>query len=380
MSSKNNDLMNKALAFACRSIPYKPELRSYCKSVTACILMTQLDFWFASMPDGFYKFLSPCNHYAYKPKDSWTEELGFSEDEFRSAYEHIGVKYASKTKYQEALDSGIDPFKGKCYLAYRDVVNGLTYFLRNHAVANAVVESVVKGYKPAPVQETPQSCFERNRQIPETGNSHPQTLAKPVSGDGNNPSLLISNHKMTTKDDSSNGAVSCQKQALVIKKPKFAAAELSSNDLIIQSTPSALQAQHIQELAEEFYQAYGVSKDELAHQIIATVTNCSYFSDAGKDFLKKFNTIKKVMRAGMWAPPAEVVLKADEEKEHKINDIKYKIRMEKAEISGVERDIAYGADEKYLTLLQKKKEKHMDAIRKYEIELAKYQNQLAMVS
>lgn len=375
MMPKDNDMMNKAVAFACRKIPYMPELRAYCKSVTACILMAQLEYRFASMPDGFYKFLSPCDHYAYKLKDSWTEELGFSEDEFRSAISHIAVRYLSKTRLQEAIDSGKDPFQGKCYLVYKDVTNSLTYYLRNHDVANDVIAEAISGYKPEAEQDTPQECFEKNQQSSQTGKSSPQKLAKPVSIPGKIPSPYIE-HKMTTKEDSSSNELpSCEEQAIALNGTSFAAAaELSSNDLIIHTSPTALQMQHIQELAELYYHTYGVNKEVLVQQIIMTITNLSYFSHAGQDFFKKFNTLKKSMKDRKWTPPAETVLKLDKEKQKKINDIEYKVRMAQADIVGYDRSLNYGGDESYLEILRKNKIKKIEEIEKYQMELAKYQD------
>ena len=75
-------MKNHLLAITRRSIPYHPDLRTVAGSVTATILMQQLDYWFSQKPDGFYKFLSPCNNQQYKPGDSWEEELSLSKDEF----------------------------------------------------------------------------------------------------------------------------------------------------------------------------------------------------------------------------------------------------------------------------------------------------------
>ncbi len=76
---------NRILTLVNFTIPYVKELRKLplVKSVTASILMQQLDYWFNIQgKESFYKFLEPCdNQYAYKKGDSWTEELGMSADE-----------------------------------------------------------------------------------------------------------------------------------------------------------------------------------------------------------------------------------------------------------------------------------------------------------
>ena len=52
-------MKNKVLSIFHVSIPYVKELRAITGSMEGCILMQQLDYWFALKPDGFYKFLEP---------------------------------------------------------------------------------------------------------------------------------------------------------------------------------------------------------------------------------------------------------------------------------------------------------------------------------
>src|SRR5438045_500336 len=107
-------MRNKILSITRSSIPYVKELRRlpYVKSLAACVLMQQLDYWFEKYPQGFYKFLESCpDQYAYKQGDSWTEELGISADEFRTAFDQIGVRYKSKKEF----DAAADKFQGKYY-------------------------------------------------------------------------------------------------------------------------------------------------------------------------------------------------------------------------------------------------------------------------
>nr|MBA3716210.1 hypothetical protein [Pyrinomonadaceae bacterium] len=83
-------MRNKILQITSKIIPYVRELRPIAKSVTGCLLMQQLDFHFAKYPHGYYKFLEPChNSKSYKRGQSWQEELGFSADEFRTAFDKI---------------------------------------------------------------------------------------------------------------------------------------------------------------------------------------------------------------------------------------------------------------------------------------------------
>ncbi|NDU86467.1 MAG: hypothetical protein G3H99_07620 [Ferrovum sp.] len=50
-------MKNKVLSIFHAVIPYIKELRAMAGSMEGCILMQQLDYWFALKPDGFYKFL-----------------------------------------------------------------------------------------------------------------------------------------------------------------------------------------------------------------------------------------------------------------------------------------------------------------------------------
>lgn len=143
-------MQNRALALAARPIPYIKELRSIAGGVTSAILMQQLDHWFNTYPDGFYKFLSPCDKPLCKPGQSWTEELGFSEDEFRTAFDRIGVRHGSKGAY----DAAENPFVGKTaagktvelyYASYHDKIRGLTYYFRNHTRLDAKITELMAG-------------------------------------------------------------------------------------------------------------------------------------------------------------------------------------------------------------------------------------------
>lgn len=132
---------NRILSITRNMIPYVKELRRLplVKSVTASVLMQQLDYWFERYPDEFWKFLSPCEHAAYKPGNSWTEELGMSEDEFRTAFDQIGIRYKSKKEYSAAADK----FQGKYYCSYTDKVARMTYYRRNHQMVDAELDRLV---------------------------------------------------------------------------------------------------------------------------------------------------------------------------------------------------------------------------------------------
>jgi len=113
---------------------YVPELRELTGSIKAAILMHQLDHYFIHSPEGFYKFTEPSGHPEYRKGDSWTEVLNFSAKEFKNAWKHIGITYASKTAYNRIKG---DKFQGKLYCAYIDRgQNNKTYYFRNHLLIN----------------------------------------------------------------------------------------------------------------------------------------------------------------------------------------------------------------------------------------------------
>jgi hypothetical protein len=113
-----------------KHLKYCPELNQITGSINATILLLQLEYWFTKMEGAkFYKFLDICEHELYKQGDSWVEELGFSKQEFRTAFSKIGKVYISKKAFKESKDL----FSGKYYASYYDRIKGLTYYIRNDA-------------------------------------------------------------------------------------------------------------------------------------------------------------------------------------------------------------------------------------------------------
>ena len=130
--------MNRSLAIFARPIPYHKELRKIAGSATSAILLTQLDYWFSKKPNGFHKFLEPCHRPGYKDGDSWSEELGFSAKEFRTAFKAIGIAYKSKGEYDRATDK----FGGLFYCSYHNRVTGQTWYYRNHTLLDEAIETL----------------------------------------------------------------------------------------------------------------------------------------------------------------------------------------------------------------------------------------------
>ena len=145
-------MKNKVLSIFHVVIPYVKELRVMAGSMEGCILMQQLDYWFALKPDGFYKFLEPVQpkgndeqgnsvpgHRLYRNGDSWCEELNCSPHEFRRMFDAIGVRWNSKSEFMNATD----PFCGRGYCSYVDRKENLTHYFRNHALMDAFLNQFV---------------------------------------------------------------------------------------------------------------------------------------------------------------------------------------------------------------------------------------------
>lgn len=209
-------MRNRILSITRNVIPYVKELHPLTGSVIGCLVMQQLDYWFSSQPEGFYKFLEPAEHPAYKAGDSWVEELGMSADEFRYAFDRISIRYKSRTEFEKASKTG-DIFKGKFYCSYIDRRANLTYYYRNHDVVDAALDQLIheasanknqksKGKRVAPqtgasvpINDAPKSvsaCSESNISV--TGNSDLQSwksrsteLEIPISANGLFPGPFI---------------------------------------------------------------------------------------------------------------------------------------------------------------------------------------------
>lgn len=113
--------------------------------------MQQLDYWFDKYPEGFYKFLSPClANKNYKNGDSWCEELGFSKNEFRTAFDQIGVRHGSKSAYCKANNPFLEITSDgqvieKYYCSYTDKIKGLTFYFRNTNKVNKDLDALMYG-------------------------------------------------------------------------------------------------------------------------------------------------------------------------------------------------------------------------------------------
>jgi hypothetical protein len=148
-------MKNRLLSIIKGSIPYIKELRPIAGSVTAVILWQQLDYWFEKYPDGYYKFLSPPEnaHPSYKTGDSWCEELGFSKEEFRCAFDKIGVRHSSKTAFNKVENPFLKNKNELFFASYQDKLKKMTFYYRNHDLADKALTELVT-IKPKPKRKT----------------------------------------------------------------------------------------------------------------------------------------------------------------------------------------------------------------------------------
>jgi hypothetical protein len=171
-------MKNLILSLTRETIPYVKQLRAITKSVTGCVLMQQLDYWFARYPDGFYKFLAPPeqDHPNYKEGDSWQEEIGISVDEFRTAFDLIGVRYLSKNAFNKYENK----FQDRYYCSYYDRASRLTYYFRNHELTDNVLQDLISGKR-----------LEVEKSISRNGQRQSLEVEKSISRNGQRQSLEV---------------------------------------------------------------------------------------------------------------------------------------------------------------------------------------------
>jgi len=86
----------------------------------------------------FYKFKEPCKHNAYRPGDSWTEELGFSRAEFDNAMKIIGTKLKSGM----ARDDCYGKTDATGFIIYWTDSNRTTWYHVNRTLLDKVTKSL----------------------------------------------------------------------------------------------------------------------------------------------------------------------------------------------------------------------------------------------
>jgi hypothetical protein len=124
-------------------VKYHPQIDQITGSQQGTLILSALEYWFIKKPDGFYKFMEPCAHRLYKKGDSWLEEVGLVRKRFARAFEEFGIKYPSRSAFENAEDK----FEGKLYASYYDRYSNRTFFVRNHDLANETLKPYFKAKK-----------------------------------------------------------------------------------------------------------------------------------------------------------------------------------------------------------------------------------------
>ena len=83
--------------------------------------------------------MEPSSHQRYKEGDSWVEELGLTAQEFRTAFDRIGIRHKSKGQFDEEQDK----FQGKFYASYLDRRENLTYYFRNNSLVDDALDTLI---------------------------------------------------------------------------------------------------------------------------------------------------------------------------------------------------------------------------------------------
>lgn len=197
--------MNKLLLITRNTIPYVREIRPLAGSVTASILLQQLEYWTFKMRERgqpfFYKFLSPCDNKLYKIGHSWTEELAFSKDEFRAAFDKIGIRYNSKTAFRKANENGVafiktekDGNTSEClYLSFMDKTKHLTYYVRNDQLLDRKLDEIIGAKQNSQSREIgiPNLREIDYSNLQEISNSNLGRSTIPISGDRDSQSRYV---------------------------------------------------------------------------------------------------------------------------------------------------------------------------------------------
>lgn len=232
-------------------IPYDRELNALTGSVLASILMAQLNYWFDKYPDGFYKFLEPSNHPAYRPGTSWVEELGMTVTEFRTAFDAIGHRFTSKTKFAQAEQESTDKFFGRFFASYIDKRSNMTYYVRNHVLVNEKLHQI--SLKVSSRDQESSSPRNEKKQSPEVVKPDLQEIQSTelVYTETTGQRIKNNNYKQEQQTQQisnvgNSGGSSCDFSDLYF--PQFNEKELASIKIALQNCPTADQQPILDEL------------------------------------------------------------------------------------------------------------------------------------
>lgn len=134
------DVVRRLLDEDKRIVAYRPSWKTMTGSVTSAILLQQIRFhWVNNGRKPFYKFFSrpEKGNKAYRPGDSFVEELGFTIDELRGALKRVGKRLKKK-------DFDNPNILNDTFFGYFQDQKHLTWFYFNEAYFE---EKIIKHYE-----------------------------------------------------------------------------------------------------------------------------------------------------------------------------------------------------------------------------------------
>jgi len=299
-------MKNRILHLTRNTIPYVKELHPIAGGVLGCLVMQQLDYWFEGHPEGFYKFLEPSDHPAYKDGDSWTEELGMSRHEFRTAFDKIGIRYKSKSEFDQALDK----FQGLFYCSYVDRRSNLTYYFRNHDLVDAALDELLskpaqKSAKSDPTPTTNPRCETEFTVKPESGftgkrecgftvkpnSGFTRNWGSSLTGNPENPPPLYKDYNTETTTTTNNcGAIDSGGCGEYLIFPKCSESESIAIGQLLADCPAEMQQAALDEI--EGARQAGVIKTNLvpfARGIMTAISRGTFTVGHGTTVLEQRN-------------------------------------------------------------------------------------------
>lgn len=117
-------------------IRYFPSMTKYFGGVEEAIFFSQVMFRYESHRKPFYKFDNPCTDHRYVKGDSWSEELAFNKNQFRTTKKAIATKLTIGEKF--------NPLECNQVLYWR-TRDRLSFYLPNYPKLLSDIESIPKG-------------------------------------------------------------------------------------------------------------------------------------------------------------------------------------------------------------------------------------------
>jgi len=140
-----------------RKIAYRPALARRLGNIVSAIFLQQVVYWWDGRGEKeFYKFISPCDHKAYKKGDSWREELMFTRREIELALETVATRLSKDKLVDGKVVKGISKtaaLRGsdlKNLVIYRSDSNRVTWWTLNDRLLNEFLADIYGEDHPPP--------------------------------------------------------------------------------------------------------------------------------------------------------------------------------------------------------------------------------------